>query len=252
MLLLFFFILGLVLGSFYLVVGMRLPKNESIIKPRSHCEYCHHELNWYELIPVLSYLFLRGKCLNCHHHLSCIYPFTELATGLLFCLGYYLYGLSYNLYAYLILISILILIFISDFKYLIILDMPIIIGVISIFALKFYYFGFIALEKSFISSIFLFLFMLLIKKFGDIAFKKESLGGGDIKLALFIGAILGIRLGFINLIIGSIIALPFAFIYIRQKKQEEIPFGPFLILGTFLCFVFMEPLSSLINYLFLY
>lgn len=249
---LLFFILGLVLGSFYLVVGMRCPKNESIIKPRSHCEYCQHILNWYELIPLFSYLFLHGKCLKCHHHLTIIYPLTEAMTGLLFSLGYYLYGFSYNLWAYLIIVSLLIIIFISDFKYLVILDLPIFIGTILIFILKYYYFGITALEKSILSSLFLFLFMYLVKLFGDTAFKRESLGGGDIKLAIFMGATLGIRLGFINLIIGSLIALPFAIYYVTKRKEVEVPFGPFLILGTLLCFIFMNPLTILINLIFKY
>ena len=94
-----FGIIGTILASFYMVVAHRLPKEESIVTPPSHCEYCNHKLGPLDLIPVLSYLFLKGKCRYCKKHLSITYPLIELVQGLLFALGYYLYGLSYELYA---------------------------------------------------------------------------------------------------------------------------------------------------------
>ena len=134
------FVLGLVMGSFFMVVGSRLPKNESIVKPRSHCDNCGHILKWYELIPVLSYVLQFGKCSRCHAKLSIMYPFIEVLNGFLFSLAYALYGFSYEMIAFLIISSILILVFVSDFQYMIILDEPLIIGsvIISEIILFFY------------------------------------------------------------------------------------------------------------------
>ena len=95
--LIFFFILGLVFGSFYNVVGLRLGAGESLIKPRSHCTKCNHVLRFYELIPVISYVVLRGKCKKCKQKISIMYPLIELFTAVLFALSYYVYGFSFEL-----------------------------------------------------------------------------------------------------------------------------------------------------------
>ena len=92
-----FFLLGTVFGSFYNVLGFRIPRNESIIKPSSHCERCGHELKWYELIPIFSFIFLHGRCHNCKEKLSILYPLTELFCGILFALSYYSFGFSLEL-----------------------------------------------------------------------------------------------------------------------------------------------------------
>ena len=91
----FLFIVGIIFGSFYNVVADRLPNNESIIKPRSHCPNCNHVLKWYELIPLISFIIQRGKCRKCYYKMSIWYFLSELLTGLLFCLSYYLFGFSY-------------------------------------------------------------------------------------------------------------------------------------------------------------
>lgn len=78
--LMLFFLLGLIFGSFFNVVGLRIPKKESIVYPNSHCPSCQHELSWFENIPVLSYIILKGKCRHCKTHISPIYPVVELVT----------------------------------------------------------------------------------------------------------------------------------------------------------------------------
>ena len=84
-----FFLLGMILGSFYNVVGYRLCKNESIIKPGSHCPKCNHKLSFLELIPVFSYVFLKGRCKACKEKISLFYPLIEFFTGLLFATCFY-------------------------------------------------------------------------------------------------------------------------------------------------------------------
>ena len=88
------FILGLVFGSFYNVVGYRLPNNMSIAFPASHCPNCNHKLKFYELIPVLSYIFLKGKCSSCKKRISIFYPFFELLTAILFTISYLIFGFN--------------------------------------------------------------------------------------------------------------------------------------------------------------
>ena len=245
------FVLGLVMGSFFMVIGSRLPKNESIVKPRSHCENCGHILKWYELIPVLSYVLQFGKCSRCHAKLSIMYPFIEVLNGFLFSLSYALYGFSYEMIAFLIISSILILVFVSDFQYMIILDEPLIIGSVIILLLKLYYFGFNTFTRSIYSGLIMFVFMLLVKLFGDKAFKRESLGGGDVKLVTFFGFVFGVRLSFVSVVLGSFLAFPYAIFCSLSKKNREVPFGPFLILALLIVFIYMEPIKDFLN-LFVY
>ncbi len=243
------FILGLVMGSFFSVVGTRIPKNESIIKPRSHCDNCNHVLKWYELIPVVSYVIQRGKCTKCKTKLSLYYPLIELLNGFLYSLSYALYGFSYEMIAFLIISSILIIIYVSDFKYMIILDEPLIIGSVIILVLKLYYFGFDTFNRSIFSGLIMFIIMLLIKLCGDKAFKRDSLGGGDIKLVTFFGFVFGVRLSLVSLVIGSFLAFPYAIYLTLSKKDREIPYGPFLISALLIVFVYMEPIKEFMDLL---
>lgn len=247
--LVYLFLLGLVFGSFYVVVGERRPENKSIIKPGSHCNYCNHKLSWYELIPVLSYIIQGGRCRKCKKLIPPNYPFIELCTGFLFSLAYFLYGISYEFFAMLVIVSLMVIIFVSDFKYKVILDGPLVIGSILILLLKLYYFNFKTVILSLISGLAIFIFMLIIKFVGDKIFKTESLGGGDIKLSTFFGFSLGIRLGLISLILGCFIAFPYAIIQVLTKKEKEIPFGPFLILGMFIVFLLETHILNFIDYI---
>ncbi len=245
----FLFILGSIFGSFFLVLGTRLPKNESLIYPGSHCEYCNQELKWYDLIPIFSYLFNLGKCRYCKENLSIIYPVVELATGLAFVSAYLIFGISYSFFACLLIFSLLIIIFITDFKYYIILDSPLLLTSIGIFALKWYYYGFKTALLAVLSGIIMLLIMLMTKKFGDFLFKRESLGGGDIKLAFVLGIILGIRLSLISLILSSFLALPYALGSAYLSEKKEVPFGPFIISAATIVFIYMD---KFINFCYIF
>ena len=122
------FIFGALFGSFYLVIGTRLPLKENVITGRSRCDNCKKTLKWYELIPIISFIFQKGKCNHCHKKISIEHLIVEIITGILFVVGYLIYGLTWDLGIYLILTSLTILIFISDFKYMIILDSPLVIS----------------------------------------------------------------------------------------------------------------------------
>ena len=115
-----FFIYGIVLGSFFNVVGLRVPKKQSIALPPSSCTTCNRKLEIFDLIPVFSYLFLKGKCRGCGSKISFIYPFMEFMTGILFALSYYILGFSPELVVAILFISMLVIITVSDIAYMLI------------------------------------------------------------------------------------------------------------------------------------
>ena len=244
------FMFGAIFGSFFYVVGSRLPKNESILTPRSHCEYCNHTLEWYELIPILSYIIQLGRCRKCKKRITFTYCLIEIVTGILFALAFYLYGLSYEFFAALIVFSLLIIIFVSDFKYMIILDSPLITASILILGLKWYYFGIKTMLLSLASGLIIFAVMFAVLKIGNLVFKKESLGGGDVKLAFVIGVVLGFKLSLAALILSSFLAFPYAFAVMYLGNEKELPFGPFLVAALVIVFLFMDKFANLIFYLF--
>ncbi|MBQ4583486.1 MAG: prepilin peptidase [Bacilli bacterium] len=250
----FLFVFGTVFGSFFHVLNTRGPMNESIIKPGSYCSDCKHALKWYDLIPLLSYLFNGGKCHYCKKKISFEYFAVEFSTGMLFCLAYYLYGpsFSYELVVCITLFSLCINIYISDFKYYIILDSPLLVTSILVMVFKIFFFDFKTLIIAIVSGLMLFTFMLLIKKIGDFAFKRESLGGGDIKLSFVVGLILGLRLGLCALILSTFLAFPYAFLNLFLGQKKEVPFGPFIISACAIIYVFLPKFVNLLNYLFIY
>lgn len=251
MIIIYMFIIGAVLGSFYMVVGDRLSNNESIVVPRSHCSNCNHILSWYELIPIVSYIIQRGKCKNCHTKLSISYMLIEILSGTLFAFSYCLYGFNYEFFMSIIISSLLIIIYVSDFKYLIINDEPLIIAITLSIITNFIFLGTIKGLYLIVSGLVMFIFMYLVKLFGDKAFKRESLGGGDIKLAFFIGCTLGLRLAFVSLIIASFLALPYASYYVVKKQEREIPFGPFLITGVLITFMLSNQIRFVLELIML-
>lgn len=226
------FIFGLVFGSFYNVVGLRLSKVESIVFPPSHCMNCNHRLHFFDLIPLFSYLFLKGKCRYCSKHISIKYPLFELLTAILFCTSYLKFGYSIETIISIILCSMLVIITVSDLDSYIIPDSVLIICSILIFGLYFYEYKTIPLNNL-LNGIASFIFMFLIKMLGNFILKKESMGDGDIKLMAVVGMVIGFKKVILSLFLASYLGLPYA-IYIMVKKNvnHELPFGPFLSLAS--------------------
>lgn len=246
----YIFIIGLLFGSFYNVVGMRFPNNESIVFPGSHCEKCNHKLKWYENIPLLSYILLGGKCSNCKSKISVWYPAIELFTGMLFLISYYTFGLSYEFAIAIIISSLVSIIFVSDINYYIILDSPIIIGSILIIIIKLLATSLKDTLISFGSGILIFAIMYGIMLLGNLLFKKESLGGGDIKLSFIAGLVLGPKLGIFYIIFGSFLAFPYAMYITIRNKENMLPFGPFLISSLLIIYLDYNFFLNFINALF--
>ena len=180
--LIIFFIFGSIMGSFYHVIATRLSNGLSIVKPASHCEKCKQELKWYELIPIISYLIQVGKCRNCKTKLPVSYLLMEVCTGILFAVCYHVFDTPLEIAVSIVFVSSLIIVIISDIEYMIILDEVLIFAITTIIILDIIDIGLYETAIKVLSGAGAFVTMLLIKKLGDIMFKQESLGGGDIKL----------------------------------------------------------------------
>ncbi len=243
------FILGLAVGSFLNCVIYRLEKKESFLKGRSYCPNCKHKLSWKDLIPIFSFFELQGKCRYCKQKISWQYPLVEFATGILFvlALNYELRIMNYDLSnsgfilnsLFLLLNScFLIVIFVYDLKYYIIPDEVIYPAIVITFLYNILYSYFILHTSYFIlntlySVLGASLFFLSIFLFS----KGKWLGFGDVKLALFMGLFLGfpniLVTLFLAFFIGAIIGIG---LILAKKKglKSEVPFGPFLVTGTFI------------------
>lgn len=244
------FVLGLLFGSFLLVLGIRLPINKNVLTDRSKCDNCGKNLPWYCLIPIFSYVFQKGKCIYCHEKIDIINPIMELSCAILFLIGYNIYGLTYFYLTYLIIVSIMLIILVSDFKYLIINDSVLIVAFILITIINLHICTLQLVGIYFLSGIALFCFMYLVGIIGKLLFKKESLGGGDIKLAGLIGYILGFKLGLCVLIVSVFLALPYSVASMYFTKNHEVAYGPFLIGALFIVYVFYNKFLNLLALFF--
>lgn len=240
------------MGSFYNVLATRLPIGKSIIKPGSHCDACNHKLKWYENIPLISYIIQKGKCKNCGEQIPFDVFLSELATGVLFLFSYLYFGISYNFFIMLILSSLCVIIFVSDFKYMIILDSPLIVSGVLVIILKTVYYGYKAIIPTLVSGIITFLVMLLVGFIGKRMYKRDALGGGDIKLSFIIGMILGVQVAMVSLIFSTFLALPYALATIVLKKDSEVPFGPFIVSSLFIVFLYYDKFYNIVKLFYLF
>lgn len=239
------FIFGLFIGSFLNVIIDRLPRNETFLKGRSHCEFCKHTLSWMDLIPFVSFLFLKGKCRYCRKKLSLRYPLFEILTATLFVLTtlqLQLFIIHYSLFIilfYLFIVSCLIVIFFIDLKDGII-PFQIVIPAILITFIYLIFLSPASLLSHLFSGLGAFIFFLLIFLFT----RGRGMGFGDVIYAFFMGILLGFPLIILGLytsfLTGAIISL--ILILWRKKKfrGSTIPFGPFLVLGTYLSMLWGE------------
>ena len=243
------FIFGTIFGSFFNVVGSRLPNGESIVTPPSHCTNCNHRLTWKELIPIVSFLLQRGKCVKCKHEISWFHPLYELATGILFALSYQIFGFSIELLLALTFVSTLMILIVSDYYYMIIPDSILLVGIILIMIEIFIMIGWQNLLFSVIDGLIAFAIMYVIKLFGDFLFKKESMGGGDIKLLFLFGLVLGAPVAILSIFLASFIALPISLLILYRNKTNIIPFGPFLSISAMILFFLQIDINTITNLL---
>jgi len=245
--LLLFFVVGTIFGSFYNVVGYRIPKKESLLYPQSHCTKCNHKLGPFELIPILSFLFLGGKCKKCKDKISWFYPIFEFSSGVLFALSYVVYGFSLECLLSIVFISMLLIIIISDYQTMTIPDEVLIVFSIMIIIIKYFIVGIVGVGISILEGLGAFLFMFILKLFGDFLFKKESMGGGDIKLLAVFGLTLGFPISIISVFLSAIIGLPISLILVKKNSSHEIPFGPFLAAAAIIIILLKLDFNTFIN-----
>lgn len=242
-----FFMLGAIFGSFYYVVAYRIPKGESIVYPPSHCPNCNHRLGSLELIPIFSYLLQGGKCKNCKDKISIFYPLFEIVCGLLFGFSFLSYGFSLELIIVLIFISMLMIIMLSDYYYMIIPDGILVFFSLTIIVLMFLIHGWYYTLMHIIYGVIAFVVMFILKLFGDFLFKKESMGGGDIKLMFTFGLVFGWEMAIVSIFIASIIGLPISLILLRKNNDHVLPFGPYLGMAAIIIVLFQIDINFILN-----
>jgi len=232
----FAFVFGMVVGSFLNVCICRMPKNESIVSPPSHCPHCSYQIRWYDNIPLVSYLLLRGKCRGCGAHISLQYPLVELINGVLTLLLFLRFGPTLAFAALFLFCSALVVITFIDIEHQIIPDEISLPGIAVGFVLSFFLKG-----HTWLNSLLGILLgggsLLLVAYTYQLLTGKEGMGGGDIKLLAMMGAFLGWKavpfIIFASSLVGSLIGVS---IMLLQKKDAKlaIPFGPYLAFAAVL------------------
>ena len=237
------FIIGASLGSFFNVCIYRIPNKQSVVNLVSYCYNCKTKLNLLDLIPILSWSLLKGKCRYCGQNISLRYTLVELLTGILFVLVYSIYGLNIISLYYLLLVSLLVIITFIDLDHYIIHDELIIFGLVGALIFNISGIG-ISLNKSLLGGLICGGGMLLLIHLIEFIIKKEIMGGGDIKLFVMIGIFLGIKLGLLTILLsiytGSIYGVS-NIIYSRFKKKEfnlMMPYGPFISMGALISILY--------------
>ena len=242
-----FFMMGAILGSFYYVVAYRIPKGESIVSPPSHCPNCNHRLGPLELIPIFSYLFQKGKCKNCKCHISIFYPLFEIICGLLFGFSYLSYGFNLELIIVLTFVSMIMIIILSDIYYMIISDGVLLFFLICLFIEMLIIFGFDYALVHLLNGLIAFSIMYLLKIFGDFLFKRESMGGGDIKLMFLFGLMFGFQMSIVSIFLAAVIGLPISLILLKKSEDHVLPFGPYLGISALIIVLFHIDIASVLN-----
>ncbi len=235
-------LLGAVVGSFMNVCIYRIPRSLSIIFPGSQCPNCKARIAFYDNIPILSYLLLKGKCRHCHTAISFRYPLVEVMNSIFYILIFYKFGITYSTIAYCVFVSILILVSFIDLDFRIIPDSlsfsGIIIGFLSSLVIKA-----ITPLQSLLGILVGGGILLCVALIYEKITHKEGMGGGDVKLLAMIGAFIGWQgIPFVILVssfVGAIVGIVFI-IFAKKDTKFAIPFGPFLSLGAIL-YIFFGP-----------
>lgn len=239
------FILGLLIGSFLNVCIYRIPRNESVVNPPSHCTGCGSRLKPLDLMPVVSYVFLKGKCRYCSSGISPRYPLIEAVTGGLYLLLFARFGLTVDFVAYAYLMTILIAVFVIDFDYKIIPNGLVVAGLAGAVPLIAYHAVYpmeIYRDVRWWSPLLGILpgtgFLLLIAVVGLLIYKTDdAMGMGDVKLFAPLGLFLGWKMCFLALMLSILLAGLTSLLLIisgRKKRKDTIPFGPFIVLAAFI------------------
>ncbi|GCD12870.1 prepilin peptidase [Clostridium tagluense] len=242
------FILGLLIGSFLNVCIYRIPRGESIAYPPSHCTSCGNNIKSYDLIPVISWIFLSGKCRNCGQKISIRYALVELSTAILFLLAYFQYGVSIFLLRYLILIPFLIVIAMIDHDtmevYTTTTWVAIAMGIVLL-GVNFYLGQ--AVATYIYGALFGAGFIIIIILLSKLIIGIEGMGWGDAEICGLCGLFLGFKLTlimmFFSFIIGGIVGI-YLLRFKKKNGRSEMPFGPSIIMATFLIIIWGDKILN--------
>lgn len=243
----FAFLFGMIFGSFYNVVGLRVPKKQSIITPPSHCTACQRQLSAIDLVPIFSYLVLKGRCRTCGVKISPIYMLTELLTGVLFAYAYYQIGWQPELLVALLFISLLVIIVVSDIAYMLIPDkillffLPLLVIARILSPLTVWWDSIVG---AFVAFTILYIIAIV---------SKGGMGGGDIKLYFLIGLTLGTLPTLLSLFLAALIGMIIgALVLTIQKKGRKtpVPFGPSIAIASIIVYFHGQAILNWYSHLF--
>ena len=233
------FMVGAMVGSFLNVCIVRLPLEKSIVFPGSHCVACRTPIQWYDNIPLISWLLLGGRCRACKEKISFRYWLVEFLTGATFFLFYRHYGMQAILWPYLVMVSGFIVATFVDFEHRIIPDEVSIGGMIvgAVFSLIVpqlhgTHSPFLGVGYSLLGLLVGGGTIYLMGVIGDFVFKKETMGGGDVKLMAMVGAFMGWKLALLTFFLAPFFGAVFGIVEKIRTKDSTIAYGPFLIIGA--------------------
>jgi len=231
--------MGMLFTSFSFLMAERIPKKETILG-HSYCESCKKELRLIDVLPVFGYLINKGKCSKCTYKIPIKYPLVELLGGLIFLMVYLLYGFSYEFLVVSIFIWVMQIETMSDVAHRIVIDRIWIIGLIPLIIIS-------IIEQRFIvhmqSALIMFVLLYSIALLAKLIMKKDALGGGDIKLYLFVGFFLTWQQSLLSLFIASLFGFIYGKICIRQENQY-IPLVPFIFIGALMAYLWGDGLIT--------
>lgn len=249
------FIFGAVIGSFLNVCIYRIPRKESIVVPGSRCTACKKSIAWYDNIPFFSYIFLGGRCRHCKEKISFRYFLVEFLSASVFVILFGYFGFSASFFIYSLLTFSLILVTFVDLEFQIIPDRITIGGLFlglltSILVPSLHNVS--DWKQALLSSLLGILagggLIYLTAILGEMAFKKESMGMGDVKLMAMLGAFLGWKMAVLIFFLAPFFGTP-AGLYLKFKKKEEIiPYGPYISMASFVTIIWG---NKILNFLFL-
>ena len=239
-------IFGFIIGSFLNVCIVRLPKEESIIYPASHCISCKHELKLLDLIPVFSFIFLKGRCRYCNKEISKRYILVELLTGIIAGFTFFMYGFSIDFFRFFAMSAILIVVSLIDLEYKIIPDELILVGIFIGIILTIYNLFLGGVYKTWysplIGGVLVSSILYIFSKIGQKIYKTEDvIGLGDVKLFIALGMILGCEKVVIAFLVSVFLGGFYGIITIlidKSNLKRLLPFAPFISLGSIVAVYF--------------
>lgn len=227
------FVYGITIGSFLNVLIYRIPKKENFTTERSHCTSCGEQIKWYDLIPVFSYILLRGRCRNCKAHISIQYPLIELLNGIVYVLVFWVSGFNFDSFLICVLSSVFIVISVIDFKtYEIPVGLNIAIGILAVIRVAM---DLDNIVNHLIGAVAVSGFMLICLFISRAIAGVDAFGGGDIKLMVAVGLFAGWKEVILGFLFGCLCGAVIHSIRMKATGADRVlAFGPYLCIGLFI------------------